>query len=204
MKGRRAVAGAAAAVVVLALLARVAPHALRPAPPSTQLSVSGRIEGYERDLAAKAGGRIVWVAAREGETVRAGQILVRLDHLAVRAPSDGIVIARAVEPGDVVAPGRMLLSVVDLGRLYLRAYVPEGDVGRVRVGQRAHVSLDSDRAHPLEARVGEVDARASFTPENVYYEKGSVNEVFGVKVALLAGGRAKPGMLADATIDVGR
>jgi HlyD family secretion protein len=128
-----------------------------------------------------------------------------LNDLTVRAASNGTVIARAVEPGDVVAPGRTLLSVVDLDHVYLRGYVPEGDIGRVRVGQAAHVVLDSDPQHGLDARVGEIDTEASFTPENVYFKQDRVEQVFGVRLDLRdARGYAKPGMPADATIDVGR
>ena len=107
-----------------------------------------------------------------------------LNDLTVRAASNGTVIARAVEPGDVVAPGRTLLSVVDLDHVYLRGYVPEGDIGHVRVGQSAHVILDSDQHHPLDARVGEIDTQASFTPENVYFKQDRVEQVFGVKIDL--------------------
>jgi HlyD family secretion protein len=128
-----------------------------------------------------------------------------LNDLTVRAASNGTVIARAVEPGDVVAPGRTLLSVIDLDHVYLRGYVPEGDIGRVRAGQRAHVSLDSDPQHALDARVGEIDTQASFTPENVYFKQDRVEQVFGVRLDLRdPRGYAKPGMPADATIDVGR
>lgn len=128
-----------------------------------------------------------------------------LNDLTVRAASNGTVIARAVEPGDVVAPGRTLLSVVDLDRVYLRGYVSEGDIGRVRVGQAAHVALDSDPEHELDARVGEIDSQASFTPENVYFKQDRVEQVFGVRLDLRnPRGYAKPGMPADATIDTGR
>ena len=128
-----------------------------------------------------------------------------LNDLTVRAASSGTVIARAVEPGDVVAPGRTLLSIVDLDHVYLRGYVPEGDIGRVRVGQRATVSLDSDPQHALDARVGEIDTQASVTPENVYFKHDRVEQVFGVRLDLRdPRGYAKPGMPADATIDVGR
>ena len=128
-----------------------------------------------------------------------------LGDLTVRAASDGTVIARAVEPGEVVAPGRTLLSVVDLDRVYLRGYIPEGDIGRVRIGEAAQVSLDSNPSHPLEARVSEIDAQASFTPENVYFQQDRVQQVFGVKLDVVAPrGYAKPGMPADAEIDLGR
>jgi HlyD family secretion protein len=132
------------------------------------------------------------------------QAQATLDDLTVRAASDGTVIARAVEPGDVVAPGRILLSVVDLDQVYLRGYVSEGQIGLVRVGQRAHVALDSDPSHPLDARVAQIDAEASFTPENVYFRDDRVQQVFGVRLDLVAPrGAAKPGMPADATIELG-
>jgi HlyD family secretion protein len=128
-----------------------------------------------------------------------------LGDLTVRAASDGTVIARAVEPGDVVAPGRTLLSIVDLDRVYLRGYIPEGEIGRVRVGQTAHVFLDSAPRRGLDARVGEIDSQASFTPENVYFQQDRVQEVFGVRLDIRAPrGFAKPGMPADALVDVGR
>jgi len=144
-------------------------------------------------------------ARAEADQARAlqRQAQASLDDLVVRAASDGTVIARAVEPGDVVAPGRTLLSVVDLGRVYLRGYVPEGAIGRVRIGAPARVALDSDPQHPLSGRVSEIDAQASFTPENVYFREDRVQQVFGIKIDISApGGYAKPGMPADAEIDL--
>ena len=60
-------------------------RALRPPAPLTQVPVSGRLEGYQSDLGAKVGGRVVWVAVREGALVRAGQVLVQLDDAQARA-----------------------------------------------------------------------------------------------------------------------
>jgi HlyD family secretion protein len=147
------------------------------------------------------------IAAANADVRQARAVLAEaqasLSDLTVRASSNGTVIARAVEPGDVVAPGRTLLSIVDLDQLYLRGFVPEGDIGRVRVGQPAHVFLDSDPKHALDARVGEIDAQASFTPENVYFKQDLVQQVFGVRLDLRAPhGYAKPGMPADAVIDL--
>lgn len=149
------------------------------------------------------------IAAANADAGQARMLLraaqASLNDLTVRASGDGTVIARAVEPGDVVAPGRTLLSIVDLDHVYLRGYVPEGDIGRVRVGQTAHVFLDSDPQRALDARVGEIDAQASFTPENVYFQQDRVQEVFGVRIDLRAPrGYAKPGMPADAVIELGR
>jgi hypothetical protein len=77
----------AAAVLLVLLVVGVilVMRALFPAAPPTQLSVSGRLEGYQSDLGAKVGGRVVWVAVREGADVRAGQVLVQLDDAQARS-----------------------------------------------------------------------------------------------------------------------
>lgn len=93
------------------------------------------------------------------------------------------------------------MSVLDLDTVYMRGFIPEGDIGRVRVGQTAEVYLDSDPDRPLRARVTAIDAEASFTPENIYFREDRVQQVFGVRLAIESpGGYAKPGMPADAEI----
>lgn len=111
------------------------------------------------------------------------------------------MITRNAEPGQVVAVGKTILSAVNLEDLYMRGFIAEGQIGRVKVGQKAEVYLDSDPKHPLKAKVTEVDSKASFTPENIYFKEDRVKQVFGVKLGLLeGGGYAKPGMPADAKI----
>jgi HlyD family secretion protein len=129
------------------------------------------------------------------------QVQARRDDLTIRSPLAAVVIARTVEPGAVVATGRNLLTLLDPRTVYLRGFVPEGKIGRVRVGQQARVFLDSAPQRPLAARVAEIDAEASFTPETIYFREDRVRQVFGVKLAILEpGGFAKPGMPADAEI----
>jgi HlyD family secretion protein len=129
------------------------------------------------------------------------QVRAQMAYLTIRSPIRGVVIARSVEPGVVVTNGRTLLTLLDPSTVYLRGFIPEGDIGRVRTGQEARVFLDSDPDRPLAARVAEIDAQASFTPENIYFKKDRVRQVFGVKLAITApGGYAKPGMPADAEI----
>jgi HlyD family secretion protein len=90
---------------------------------------------------------------------------------------------------------------VNLQQVYLRGYVPEGEVGHVRVGQAAQVFLDSDPQNPLDAVVGSVDTEASFTPENIYFKTDRVTQVFGLKLNIdNPKGAAKPGMPADAKL----
>jgi HlyD family secretion protein len=127
----------------------------------------------------------------------------RLNNLTVSSPIDGIVTVRSVEPGAVILPTRPLLRIVDLNQVYMRGFIPEGEIGRIRVGQSASVYLDSDpkRQSPLQAKVSAVDAQASFTPGNVYFQKDRVEQAVGVKLTIAKpNGFAKPGMPANAEI----
>jgi HlyD family secretion protein len=128
-----------------------------------------------------------------------------LADLKVTAPIAGTILTRTAEPGRVVAPGQTILTMVDMSKLYLRGFVPEGNVGKVKVGQPAQVYLDSNPKEPIGATVIRVDPEAMFTPENTYFKDDRVKQVMGVKLGLNgATGFAKPGMPADGTISIGR
>jgi HlyD family secretion protein len=121
--------------------------------------------------------------------------------LEVIAPFSGTVATRTAEPGEVVAPGTAIVTLVDLSQVYLRGFIPEGQIGRVKLGQSARVFLDSAPTTPIEAVVSRVDPQASFTPENTYFREDRVKQVVGVKLGLRgAVGYAKPGMPADGEI----
>ncbi len=148
------------------------------------------------------------VRLAESEAVKAEAALRKVQadvsDLEITAPFDGTVITRAAEPGQVVAAGTTLLTMVDLSRLYLRGFVPEGQIGEVIVGQSAEVYLDSDPETALPAEVMRVDPEAMFTPENTYFQQDRVKQVVGVKLALKGGyGKAKLGMPADGLILTG-
>jgi HlyD family secretion protein len=131
------------------------------------------------------------------------QIEAQIAYLTIPSPIDGVVTARTREPGAIVTNGQTVLTLVDLNSIYLRAYVPEGEIGRVRVGQNAKVFLDSDPKRPLAAKIATIDPEASFTPENIYFRQDRVRQVFGIKITINEpGGYAKPGMPADAEIEV--
>src|SRR5262249_42135817 len=63
--------------------------------------------------------------------------------LVVTAPFDGTVITRSAEPGEVVTAGTTIVNLLDLSKVYLRGFVPEAQIGKVKVGQPARVYLDS-------------------------------------------------------------
>ncbi len=121
--------------------------------------------------------------------------------LVVIAPFDGTVITRSAEPGEVVTAGTAIVTLLDLSKVYLRGFVPEGQIGRVAVGQLARVYLDSKPNEAIEAFVSRADPEATFTPENTYFRDDRVKQVVGVKLQLKGAiGLAKPGMSADGEI----
>ncbi|MBV9441956.1 MAG: HlyD family efflux transporter periplasmic adaptor subunit, partial [Acidobacteriaceae bacterium] len=121
--------------------------------------------------------------------------------LIIRAPFDGTVITRAAEPGEVVTAGTAIITLLDLSKVYLRGYVPEGQIGKVALNQQARVYLDSNPSEPIPAYVLRIDPQATFTPENTYFRDDRVKQVVGVKLQLKGGiGYAKPGMPADGEI----
>jgi HlyD family secretion protein len=125
--------------------------------------------------------------------------------LTITAPIAGTILTRSAEPGRVVAAGQTILTMVDLHNLYLRGFIPEGNIGNVKVGQQAQVFLDSNPKEAVPAEVIRVDPQVMFTPENTYFKDDRVKQVMGVKLGLKgAYGSAKPGMPADGNIEVGR
>lgn len=145
------------------------------------------------------------VATANAELARAragvDEASANLSYFHITSPINGVCLTRSVGPGDMVSPGQVLLTLADLNSVYLRAFVPEGQIGKVKLNQAARVFLDSAPKRPLTARVSSIDPQASFTPENVYFKQDRVKEVFGVKLAIdNPAGLAKPGMPADAQI----
>ncbi|KYC36842.1 hypothetical protein WA1_45095 [Scytonema hofmannii PCC 7110] len=145
----------------------------------------------------------ITVAQQEVKNVQAAQAEVQanLNYLKVNSPLTGSIITRSVETGEVVAVGAPLVTIVNLDNLYLRGFIPEGELGKVRIGQSSLVYLDTYPNQPLKATVTRIDPKASFTPENIYFKKDRITQVFGVELTLKnPQGLAKPGMPADGRI----
>jgi len=123
------------------------------------------------------------------------------NDLTVRAPFSGTVITRAAEPGEMVTAGTAIVTLLDLTKVYLRGFVPEGQIGEVKVGQAARIYLDSNPQKPVNAYVSRIDPQATFTPENTYFRNDRIKQVVGIKLELKEGfGFAKPGMPVDGEV----
>lgn len=125
-----------------------------------------------------------------------------LADLTIAAPSDGVITQRLVNAGEVVAVGAPLFDIVDLDRLYLKVYVPEKDIGKVRLGLPAQVYTDAFPDRPFPATVRYIAARAEFTPKEVQTPDERVKLVYAVKLYLDENPehRLTPGLPADAVI----
>jgi HlyD family secretion protein len=145
------------------------------------------------------------VAAAKAQTQQAQAQLTEAEanraDLTVMAPFTGTVLTRTAEPGEVVQAGTAIITLLDLSKVYLRGFIPDGEIGKVKIGQPAHVFLDSAPDKPLDGYVLRIDPQATFTPENTYFRNDRVKQVVGVKLQLTQGiGFAKPGMPADGEI----
>src|SRR5207302_9466042 len=146
---------------------------LNPAIRSYQVAaVQGQLLQAEADIAA---------AQAEAKRARASLEEARANRkdLRVTAPFTGTVATRTAEPGEVITAGTPVITLVNLAEVYLRAFVPEGQIGRVSVGQPARVYLDSAPAKPIDAYVLRVDPHASVTPENTCFRSVRVEQVVG-------------------------
>ena len=120
--------------------------------------------------------------------------------LTIKAPIDGVVLARAVEAGEIVAPGGTLYQIGRLDGLEVTVYLPEEQIGLVTLGQHVALKVDAYRDRAFDAAVLTVADHAEFTPRNVQTAEGRKDTVFAVKLSVDNKDMAlKPGMPADAT-----
>jgi HlyD family secretion protein len=125
----------------------------------------------------------------------------KLADCEVTAPLSGTVIHRLVEPGEVSGPGATLFVIQDLSTVRLTVFVPETDIGAVRLGDPVQVFIDSHPGQPFPGVVSRIRDQAEFTPKNVQTKDERVKLVFGVEVELAnPDGYLKPGLPADAII----
>jgi len=138
------------------------------------------------------------------ESASAGLALTetRLSQSILAAPLNGLVLSKHAEPGEMLAAGSPVVTVGRMDEVWLRAYIPETELGRVKVGQRARVTADTWPGRVFEGRVGFISSEAEFTPKNVQTEKERVKLVYRIKI-FLANPKMelKPGMPADAVIE---
>ena len=119
------------------------------------------------------------------------------------APTDGIVLSKSAESGTFLAPGMPVVTLGDLEHPWLRAYINETALGRVRLGQKVRVTTDAGTAPAAEGRLVFISSEAEFTPKTVQTFEERVKLMYRIKVDLPnPDHRFKPGMPADAVIEL--
>jgi HlyD family secretion protein len=151
------------------------------------------------------------LAERNAQVVQAGShsaeqalrlSLLQKGNAILTAPFDGVVVARQAELGEVVAPGTPVVTLADLDHVWLRAYLNETDMGRVRLGQSVSVHTDTYPAKPFTGRISFIASQAEFTPKSVETHAERVTLVYRVKIDLDNPSHwLLPGMPADARIE---
>jgi HlyD family secretion protein len=127
------------------------------------------------------------------------QLKQQIADAVVKSPVAGVVTEKLVEPGELITRGTGIVVVTELARPWLTVYVPEPDLGRVRLGQEAEVATDAGQKR--NGRVTFVSSQAEFTPKNVQTSEERAKLVYKIKIGLdNADGLFKPGMPAEARL----
>ena len=136
-------------------------------------------------------------AKMEEAQARVDQLDVQLKEANLIAPADGLVQTVSVRTGDLVGPGKIVVTMLESSQLWVKVYVPETDLSTVRVGQSARVEVDSLQSRRFTGNVQEIAAQAEFLPRNVQTRDDRQHQVFGVKVRVdNSDGALKSGMSA--------
>jgi multidrug resistance efflux pump len=116
----------------------------------------------------------------------------------VVSPSDATVEVLDVRPGDLIAPNTPVATLLERDQVYIRIYIPETEIGHVRLGQQAEVRVDSFPNTVFNGVVEQINQQAEFLPRNVQTRSERVHEVIGVKVRVNdTTGGVRSGMAAD-------
>lgn len=140
-----------------------------------------------RAALAEAESRLAYLRRQREETV-------------VTAPAAGLVQSFDLRPGDLVNPNQPVLDLLETGQLWVRVYVPETQLGLIRVGQPAAITVDAFRGRAFAGTVVEIRGQGEYTPRNIQTLDQRSDLVFGVKVAVAPTPELKPGMAALVSI----
>jgi HlyD family secretion protein len=161
-----------------------------------------RLDAMRESLARlKAGSRVEEKDAARAKLAAAEARVAQLDQqvkdAVIVSPLPGVVTEKIAEAGELLQTGSPLAEVTNLADAWLNVYLPEADLGRIRIGQDAEVTTDGGQKRA--GKVSFVASQAEFTPKNVQTKDERVKLVYKVKIALEnQDGVFKPGMPAEA------
>jgi HlyD family secretion protein len=172
-----------------------------------EVARSARVQAAEQLRLVELGPRSERVTAARAQVAAAEGAVRALDatlaQMEVRAPFGGTVTVRHREPGEILAAGAPVVTLLHRDDRWVRIYVPENRIGTVRVGQAARITSDTFRDRRYGGRVVAIASEAEFTPKTVQTREERVKLVYAVKVRITddPGHDLKPGMPADVTLE---
>ena len=126
------------------------------------------------------------LSTRRAEAARSKASLVligtQISDTVASSPVDGVVLVKAADVGEVLAPGTSVVTVGDIDHPWLRGYVNETDLARVKIGSRAKVTTDSYPGKVYNGRVSFISSEAEFTPKQIQTQQERVKLVYRVKI----------------------
>lgn len=174
---------------------------------NTGTTASGSIEANEVNLGVSTGGVVDRVLVHEGDEVKKDQLLAVVkmgsgqQSGSIRSPLNGVVLMRAVEPGEVTTAGGALMVVADLKTVSMTVYIPESQYGQIYLGQQLPVTVDSFPGKVYVGTVTHIANEAEFTPRNSQTVQNRKNTVYAIKLTIDNPDLdLKPGMPADVSL----
>lgn len=132
-------------------------------------------------------------------------IEVQLEKIVVKAPVSGVILARNIQPGEVVSPGSTVFVIGQLEEVELIVYIPETQYGKVNLGDQVSITVDSFPAETFTGTVVHISDKAEFTPRNVQTVEGRSATVYAIKLSVPNPDlKLKPGMPTDVTFVIGK
>jgi HlyD family secretion protein len=141
----------------------------------------GKIEAIEA-----VGGRPRKLRDAELRQARALLELARakLNYATLTSPVNGVVLARAAEPGEVAAAGATILSIGDMDNVFFEGFIPAPYLGKVTYGQEAEILVDALPKKTFSGKVSFISPKAEFTPKTVETYKERITLVYRIKISL--------------------
>jgi HlyD family secretion protein len=128
----------------------------------------------------------------------------QIAKLTTQAPSNGVVLASSIQPGEVLQAGSPAMTLGRLDQLTVTVYIPEDRYGEINLGDQASLAVDSFPGETFAASITHIANQAEFTPQNVQTKEGRQSTVYAVKLAVdNSQGKLKPGMPVDVTFNTG-
>ncbi len=171
---------------------------------SSQIDIllkENNVTTLERELATEKMNEEMAKSVLNGAIARKREIVASMDDTIIYSPVAGTVTDKPIELGENVVPGTPLAVIVDLTKLYIKAYVEQKDIGKVKLGGEAQIHVDSFPNRNFKGKVIYISPKVEFTPRDVQMNEHRATMVYKIKVGIdNPQGILKPGIPADVDI----